>query len=210
MTEGTPRWEMTASRWIALASAGMVVALPGATFVREHFAKKRELTVARAQQEFTIRSAYLGLAVDPARPPALRQGVLRFLVQTSDDERLRTWAEAELKIVGPEADGLRAELAKLRSAMEERDKRLASVTAALDRERQKSTKDAKMIADAQAEQAALAKSVANLEGRIAKTSDSLFGARVDATANISPAVGTGKAGSVSVRVEQRPADAPRP
>ncbi len=163
------RFQVSASRYIALASALITVALPLAVFLRETFAKDRELAVSRAEQEFKIRSAYLDRALDPARPAALRQGVLRFLVGTSDDPQLKAWAQKELALVEPEANELKGDLVKFRRLFDEKDERVQSLIDAW-----RNAGDSKAAA-AKAEINALNRSKAELESRIARTTERLTG-----------------------------------
>lgn len=170
----SPRWQVSASRSLAIASAIVGLMLPVSQCVRETFAERRELAVSRAEQEFEVRSAYLDRAVDPARPAALRLGVLRFLVQTSDDEKLKKWAQDEIALVEPEANQLKARLENLRGALDAREKRIEDVIMEMSSKPPRD-RDPKAIAAAEAEINALHRSKMDLESKFAKTIAQLKG-----------------------------------
>lgn len=168
----SPGW-ITA--WIAIVSTAIGAALPLATFVRESQAKKRELAVAEAQQQFAFRSAYLDRALDPAKPPELRQGVFRFLVATTADEPMKKWAMSELANVTEDVNRIRAERDDALSKAAASGKDLAAKTEALAREQRARKVDASAIAAAQREIAELRRAKAELEAKAAKAEQRLTG-----------------------------------
>jgi hypothetical protein len=165
--------QVRASALLALASAFITAALPFAVYVRETFAKHREIEVAKAEQAFKERSAYLDRAIDPARPAALRQQVLRFLVQTSDDDRLRKWADDEQKRVDSEVEALKTLAAQQKEQIDQKDKEIAKAKAAF---AQAHMQDKKALADTREKLELLELAKQKLEGEYAQAAQRLKGA----------------------------------
>jgi hypothetical protein len=63
--------------------------------------------IAKADENIKTRTAFLDRATDPQRSREDRKEVLRFLVATEENGPTKTWAQAELKTVEDELDGLK-------------------------------------------------------------------------------------------------------
>lgn len=166
-----------AAKWIALAATCITVALPAATWVRECGAKDRELTVAKAEQQFQMRSAYLDRALDPARPAELREAVLRFLRDTSEDKPLRDWAESELNRVNGEVRDLKAGLSELQDQLQKQQQRTIKLIADLKRQDDQQKLNAQALAEARTKITELEASRVELQSKIAGKSELLTGSR---------------------------------
>jgi hypothetical protein len=104
--------------------------------VQSYIQKQKELAIAERDQEFKIRLAYLDLAIDPARTPADRAIVLRFLKEATHDDALSGWAGNELGLVNQELDRLKQDLAKAQEALAAQEKAEREARAELERLRQ--------------------------------------------------------------------------
>ncbi|HLL82297.1 MAG TPA: hypothetical protein VK420_06585 [Longimicrobium sp.] len=104
--------------------------------VQSYIQKQKELAIAEREQEFKIRLAYLDLAIDPARTPADRAIVLRFLKEATHDDALSGWAGNELGLVNQELDRLKQELAKAQEALAAQEKAEREARAEVERLKQ--------------------------------------------------------------------------
>lgn len=112
--------------WLAVITAAIAAAAPATAAVYGYItkdkeialasiAKSKEIVIAERAQEFTMRTQLLDRAIDVARPLQDRQQVLRFLVAVITDERMRSWAEDELRRVEKELTAVK-DLAKANEA----------------------------------------------------------------------------------------------
>jgi hypothetical protein len=102
---------------VATMTALIAAAMPVTMGVMGYFQKEREVALAQAQkerelalqlaqQDHTIRTSYL----DRIEHPSARLRTLRFVLATTNDPSLRSWAQDEKKLVEKEVDQLRQEL----------------------------------------------------------------------------------------------------
>jgi hypothetical protein len=90
----TAPWWRKASL-ITMMTAIIAAVLPITKMIEEHYRNEREFALEVAKEQNELRMAYL----DRYDVPGHRQRTLRFLIATTDDPRLLTWARAELLIV---------------------------------------------------------------------------------------------------------------
>lgn len=110
--------------WNIAALAALVSAItPVTAGVKEYFQKEKELALQIQKQKHTmaleqekqidqIQNGYL----DRIANPGSRRRVLRFLIATSPNPAVKTWAEQELSIVNAEVEGLKTDYEMQRSA----------------------------------------------------------------------------------------------
>lgn len=111
---------------LTVALALIAASVPVATGVHDCQSRKSQVELARIEEDFKIKTAYLDRATD-SRPAEMRQVVLRFLLATTKDEEVKGWANDELKRV----DAQRADTEKLERLKAE----VAGTAAARDRAR---------------------------------------------------------------------------
>jgi hypothetical protein len=93
----TAPWWRKASH-ITVITAIIAAILPITKMIEEHYRNKRDFAQAVAREQNTLRMAYL----DRYGVPGHRQRTLRFLIATTEDPRLQSWAQAELEFVKAE------------------------------------------------------------------------------------------------------------
>ena len=76
---------------IATLTAIVAAILPVTTAIQEHYRTNRELALEESKQANDIRTGYL----DRLDKPGARLRTLRFVLATTNDVSLRTWALAE-------------------------------------------------------------------------------------------------------------------
>jgi len=169
---GGPWWQsglvVTVLGALAAAVAPVTVA------IQENIRKQQELALAEKDQYYKMRMAYLDLAVDPARSPADRRVVLRFLKAViKDDDALASWADSELKEVDQQLVDLNEELKKKTAELEAKSKAEAEARAQLDElRRTKEASDKKMqnaedaLAHASAEKAVVEERTQRIQSAI--------------------------------------------
>lgn len=91
---------------LAGLSALIAASLPIATFVHGWIQKDKELALEREKQVENVRTAYL----DRLKDGDSRERVLRLIIATAEDPRMRVWAEEELKRVEAAQKALEEEI----------------------------------------------------------------------------------------------------
>jgi hypothetical protein len=102
---GAPWWRKAG---ILTAMTGIIAAvLPVTKVIEEHYRNEREHALEAAKAQNDLRMAYL----DRYEVPGHRLRTLRFLIATTDDPRLRSWAETEVAFVKEELAVIERQLA---------------------------------------------------------------------------------------------------
>jgi hypothetical protein len=104
---------------VTLLGALAAAVAPVTVGVQNYIEKQKQLAISERDQDFKMHMAYLDLAIDPARTPADRAIVLRFLKGTTHDTALAAWASNELNVV-------QQELARLQQDLERKQEALAA------------------------------------------------------------------------------------
>lgn len=100
----TPWWRKASL--ITVVTALVAAVLPVTKVIEEHYRNRRELALEEAKELNELRVDYL----ERYNVPGHRLRTLRFLIATTDDPRLRAWAEAEQAIVQAELDPIEHEI----------------------------------------------------------------------------------------------------
>lgn len=101
----TAPWWRKASL-ITMMTAIIAAVLPITKMIEEHYRNEREFALEVAKEQNELRMAYL----DRYEVPGHRQRTLRFLIATTEDARLLTWARAELEHVRMELEAIERQM----------------------------------------------------------------------------------------------------
>jgi hypothetical protein len=110
----TPWW--TQGWFVTALTTILASVVPITAAVNGHFEKEKELELEAIKQADQIRAGYLDrLKGDPVE----RARTLRFLIETTSDERLRVWAKGE-------SDRIEADIAVLKAKIDQDEKDLVA------------------------------------------------------------------------------------
>jgi hypothetical protein len=104
---GKPWWHKGSV--VTTLTAIVAAVVPVTTAVQAHYQKERELVLQESKQAHEIRTSYL----DRLDKPRARMRTLRFVLATTSDSALRSWAEEEKRQAQSELDEIDRKIAAL-------------------------------------------------------------------------------------------------